>query len=63
MNHAGRCTDNTVTTWCRKSYSGSGVCHIMVPMHTSSHTRGVNLSRTPGGGLPYETDGDARRLA
>ena len=46
MNHAGRCTDNTVTTWCRKSYSGSGVCHIMVPMHTSSHTRGVNLSRT-----------------
>ena len=28
-----------------------------------SHLIGVGTEKNPGGGLPYETDGDARRLA
>ena len=31
--------------------------------HETKKTLSLNEARNPGGGLPYETDGDARRLA
>ena len=45
--------------------SGVYVMTAVQPFFTSSRDNysGKKLACEPGGGLPYETDGDARRLA